>query len=186
LRGAAKDVFYYGFKLGLRTTQYGLIAHHALLEANTCDCRHLPALVEGHQGVVPVDKGFFDPIGWRLGAKEGVPRVRTRPPKRGQHRPEELHLHPWLERFCAQVRKKVETVASLLCSRFSSERIRVHDLWHFEHRFLRKTLAFNLLVTPKSNSEGHPLSWTGLSMTEKESHINWKTMSLQTSFQIAF
>lgn len=84
MRGAAKDVFYYGFKLGLRTTQYGLIAHHALLEANTCDCRHLPALVEGHQGVVPVDKGFFDPIGGCLVAKEGVPRVRTRPPKGGQ------------------------------------------------------------------------------------------------------
>ena len=159
---AAKDVFYYGFKLGLRVTEHGLIAHHALLQANTHDCRHLPALVEGHQGVVPVDKGFFDPTGWRLLAKDGAHIVGRGPKRVDKHRPQELRLHPWLERFCAHVRKKVECVASLLCSRFHIDRIRVHDLWHFEHRLLRKILAFNLLVTLNIQLNRTPLDLDGL------------------------
>ena len=159
---AAKDVFYYGFKLGLRTTEHGFIAHYALLEANTHDCRHLPALVEGHQGVVPVDKGFFDPTGWRLLAQQGAHIVGRGPKKVDKHRPPELRLAPWLESFCAKVRKQVEVVASLLCSRFHVDTIRVHDLWHFEHRLQRKILAFNLLVALGIQLHRPPLDLDGL------------------------
>ena len=159
---AAKNLFYYGFKLGLRITEHGLITHHALLDANTHDCRHLPTLVEGHKGVVPVDKGFFDPTGWRLLAKDGHHIVGRGPKKVDKHRPDELRLPPWQERFCAQTRKKVECVASLLCSRFHVDTIRVHDLWHFEHRLLRKILAFNLLVCLNIQLHRTPLDLDGL------------------------
>jgi hypothetical protein len=168
---AAKDVFYYGFKLGLRVTEQGFIAHYALLEANTHDCRHLPALVEGLEEVawnyatpilVPVDKGFFDPLGWRLLFEHGAHIVGKGPKRVDHHRPQELRLCSFVERFCARVRKQVEVVASLLCSRFHVDRIRVHDLWHFEHRLLRKILAFNLLVACNIDHQRHPLDLDGL------------------------
>ncbi|BCM92063.1 hypothetical protein IAD21_03942 [Abditibacteriota bacterium] len=168
---AAKDTFYYGFKLGLRVSEQGFIAHYALLEANTHDCRHLPALVEGiaevalehHTRVlVPVDKGFFDSTGWRLLFNRGVHLVGRGPKRVDKHRPAELRLSDFVERLCAKVRKQVEVVASLLCSRFHVERIRVHDLWHFEHRLLRKILAFNLLIACNIHHHRHSLDFDGL------------------------
>lgn len=168
---AAKDVFFYGFKLGLRVSEAGFIAHYALLEANTHDCRHLPALVEGLDEcawrydtpvLVPVDKGFFDPTGWRLLFARGAHMVGRGPKRVDKHRPAELRLDDFVERLCARVRKKVESVASLLCSRFHIEHIRVHDLWHFEHRLLRKILAFNLLVACNLFLGRPPLDLDGL------------------------
>jgi hypothetical protein len=159
---AAKDLFYYGFKLGLRVTQAGFIASYALLEANTHDCRHLPALVEGHQGLVPVDKGFFDPALWRQLFGQGTHIVGRGPKRVDKHRPPELELPAPIEKLCARIRKTVEVVASLLCSRFAVDHIRVHDLWHFEHRLLRKILAFNLLVALNIERARKPLDLDGL------------------------
>lgn len=159
---AAKDLFYYGFKLGLRVTSTGHIAAHALLEANTHDCRHLPALVEGHRGLVPVDKGFFDPACWTTLARSGTHIVGRGPRNLDRHRPAALILPQPLEKWCAKVRKQVEVVASLLCSRFAIDAIRVHDLWHLEHRVLRKILAFNLLVTLNIHRGANPLDLDGL------------------------
>lgn len=159
---AAKDLYYYGFKLGLRVSEAGLIAHYALVEANTHDCRHLPTLVEGHQGLVPVDKGFFDPALWRRLWEQGIHIVGRGPKKVDGHRPPELLLPAPVERVCARIRKGVEVVAALLCSRFSVDRIRVHDLWHFEHRLLRKILAFNLLVALNIERARQPLDLDGL------------------------
>jgi len=159
---AAKDLYYYGFKLGLRVTQAGLIASYALLEANTHDCRHLPDLVEGHQGLVPVDKGFFDPALWRQLLERGIHIVGRGPRGVHKHRPPEVALPAPMEKLCARIRKTVEVVGALLCSRFRVDRIRVHDLWHFEHRLLRKILAFNLLVTRNLELHRPPPDLDGL------------------------
>lgn len=143
---AVQEQFYYGFKLGLRVSRCGFIAHYALLSANIHDSRHLFTLVEGHQGYVPVDKGFFFPWLWRQLERAGL-HIVGRGPKTTHHlRPPELALPDWVEKAMARLRKTVEVVAALLCSRFHVDGIRVHDLWHFEHRLLRKILAYNLLV----------------------------------------
>jgi len=170
---AAKDLFYYGFKLGLRVCERGFIVHHALLDAPTNDCRHLPTLVEGmgapcaladDDGVrlVPVDKGFFDPTAWRILIRQGAHIVGRGPKKVDKHRPLELRLSSWLEKMCAQARKRVEVVGALLCGRFALDHIRVHDLWHFEHRLNRKILAFNLLVAANLTLGKPPLDLDGL------------------------
>jgi hypothetical protein len=143
---AVKEQFYYGFKLGLRVTRCGFISHYALLYANTHDTRHLSTLVEGHEGYVPVDKGFFFPWLWRKLEMAGLHIVGRGPRPVHRLRPPELALPAQVEKACARIRKTVEVVGSLLCSRFRVDHIRVHDLWHFEHRLLRKILAFNLLV----------------------------------------
>jgi hypothetical protein len=167
---AAKRLFYYGFKLGLRITPNGLITHHALLNASTNDSRHLPALVEGHQGLVPVDKGFFDPFLWRLLAQQGLHIVGRGPKNTAHHRPPQIGLdnpsspplHHLLARTCFKVRKLIETVGALLCQRFAINHIRVHDLWHFENRVLRKVLAHNLLFTINLALRRKPLDFDGL------------------------
>jgi hypothetical protein len=167
---AAKDLYYYGFKLGLRITSCGLVAFHALLQANTHDCRHLETLVEDyrgpeygdHQGVIPVDKGFYDSRLWKQLWLRGVHMV-GRGPKNVDHlRPPELKMSAFFERWCAKIRKKVEVVAALLCTRFHIDEIRVHDLWHLEHRLLRKILAFNLMVTLNIGLGRCPLDLDGL------------------------
>lgn len=57
---AAKNLDYYGFKLGLRIARNGLLTHYPWLPARPHDVNHLGALVEGFRGLVPADKGFLD------------------------------------------------------------------------------------------------------------------------------
>ena len=46
-----------------------------------------------------------------------------------------------LVRACARWRTVVETVGSQVPEHFAVARIRVHDLWHFQHRLIRKIWA---------------------------------------------
>jgi hypothetical protein len=159
---AVKEQYYYGFKLGLRVTCQGFVAAYALLQANSHDTRHLFTLVEGHEGYVPVDKGFFFPWLWRKLEMAGL-HIVGRGPKRVHHlRPPELALPERVEKVMARLRKRVEVVASVLCSRFGVDHIRVHDLWHFEHRLLRKILAYNLLVALNITLGRSPMDLDGL------------------------
>lgn len=57
---AAKDMHYYGFKLGLRISRLGMITHYPLLSARRHDIQSIYTLLEGFQGMAPADKGFID------------------------------------------------------------------------------------------------------------------------------
>ena len=57
---AAKDLHYYGFKLGLRIARSGMIIHFPLLPARPHDIQLLEDLIQGFHGIVPADKGFID------------------------------------------------------------------------------------------------------------------------------
>lgn len=140
---AAKDLKYYGFKLGLRISRCGMITHYPLLEARAHDVKHLLTLVEEFAGVVPADKGFLDPFAqaWlevQQGALLVVPHRRNMKAAAPQPRP--------LRRACSYWRKKVETVGSQLTEHFAIARLRVHDLWHYQHRLIRKVLAHTVAV----------------------------------------
>jgi hypothetical protein len=55
--------------------------------------------------------------------------------------------YPWfLVQACARIRRRVETVGAHLTERFAVARIRVRDLWHFQHRLIRKILAHTVGV----------------------------------------
>src|SRR5262249_40525661 len=66
-----------------------------------------------------------------MGSSWSQPRVK------GWSRP----IVPPVLKVCARLRKGIETVGSHLTERFALARIRVHDLWHFQHRLIRKVLA---------------------------------------------
>src|SRR4029434_8281027 len=79
---AAKQLDYYGFKLGLRLSRWGMIIHYPLLPARPHDMRLLADLVEGFAGLAPADKGVSDAFRWAvLAERYGVLVVKT--PRRG-------------------------------------------------------------------------------------------------------
>ena len=47
---------------------------------------------------------------------------------------------------CRRWRKVIETVGAHLTELFAVERMRVHDLWHDQHRLIRKVLAHTMAV----------------------------------------
>jgi hypothetical protein len=154
---AAKKLHYYGFKLGLRVSRWGMIIDYPLLSASPHDINHLGALIEGASGLIPADKGFIDDYQQRLwAARQGVeiitpPRARMSP----AHSPAVL-------KTCRRWRKVVETVGSHLTERFAVTRIRVHDLWHYQHRLIRKVLAHTVGVFLNLQMGRQPLDLDGL------------------------
>jgi Transposase DDE domain len=154
---AAKQLDYYGFKLGLRIARCGMITHSPLLSARPHDIRLLDDLVEGFAGGVPADKGFIDAYRHPLLAeRHGV--VVVTPPRKGMTPPHS----PTLLRLCARLRKGGETVGAHLTERFAVARIRVHDLWHFQHRLIRKVLAHTVGVFLNLQLGRPPLDLDGL------------------------
>jgi len=154
---AAKKLDYYGFKLGLRIARSGMIIAYPLLPARPHDIQLLDDLVAGFAGTVPADKGFIDAVRQALLAERHAVLVIT-PPRKGMTTP-----HPrCLLRACARIRKGVETVGSHLTERFAVARIRVHDLWHFQHRLIRKILAHTVGVFLNLQWGRAPLDLDGL------------------------
>jgi len=153
---AAKDLKYYGFKLGLRVSRLGMITYFPLLPARPHDIQLLDDLIENFVGVVPADKGFLDAFRQALLAEHGV--VLITPPRKRMT----TTVPPRVLKVCARIRKCVETVGSQLAERFAVERIRVHDLWHFHHRLIRKVLAHTVGVFLNLQLARQPLDLDGL------------------------
>ncbi len=138
---AAKQLHYYGFKLGLRVTLAGMITHYPLLSARSHDVTHTEALVEGFTGLVPADKGFLDPYRQQLvKQRSGVTLVAAVRSNMREQDPAEV------TRACKRWRKVVETVGSHLTELFGIGRTRAHDLWHYQGRIIRKILAHTVGV----------------------------------------
>jgi len=154
---AAKDMHYYGFKLGLRIARCGMITQYPLLAARPHDINHLEALVEDFHGVVPADKGFIDGQKQALLAHRHAITVVTPPRARMQTDDPRAILNA-----CGRWRKVIETVGSHLTERFAVERIRVHDLWHYQHRLIRKVLAHTVVVFLNLQMGRPPLDLDGL------------------------
>lgn len=154
---AAKKLDYYGFKLGLRVSALGMITHFPLLSARAHDVNHTNALVEGFSGLCPADKGFIDPFRQPLLLDRYGVRIVA--PARSNMTEE----HPIaLRKFCSRIRKIVETVGAHLTERFAVAKIRVHDIWHFQHRLIRKVLSHTVMVFLNLQLGRDPLDLDGL------------------------
>jgi hypothetical protein len=155
---AAKQLHYYGFKLGLRVTRCGLITHYPLLAARPHDIQGLATLVDGYAGgIIAADKGFIDQYQHAILAEhQGIYVVA--PPRARMPLTQPLCL----VRMCARWRKIVETVGSQLTEHFAVARIRVHDLWHFQCRLIRKVLAHTIGVLLNLQMGRQPLDLDGI------------------------
>ncbi len=154
---AAKDLPDYGFKLGLRVARSGMIIHYPLLPARPHDVQLTDELVAEFAGVVPADKGFIDAVRQTLLEERHGVLLVTPPRKRMQAR-----FAPAVLKTCARWRKRVETVGSQLSDRFAVGRMWARDLWHFQHRLIRKILAHTVGVFLNLQLGRTPLDLDGL------------------------
>lgn len=154
---AAKQLYYYGFKLGLRISRLGMITHYALLPARPHDIQLLDDLLAGFTGVAIGDKGFIDSIRQQELANKRSIELLT-PTRRNMA----LQLPLPVQRLTRRWRKLIETVGSQLAGRFAIEQIRVRDLWHLQHRIIRKVLAHTLAVVFNLHLGRSPLDFDGL------------------------
>ena len=138
---AAKDMHYYGFKLGLPISRAGMVIHYPLLPARPHDSQLLDDLIAGFEEVVPADKAFIDAFRQQELARKR--RVEMVTPVR-KNMPQKLPV--CLRRICSRWRKLVETVGSQLTERYSIPRTRTHVLWHYQHRLIRKVLSHTVCV----------------------------------------
>jgi hypothetical protein len=138
---AAKDLHYYGFKLGLRISRAGMIIHYPLLPARPHDSQLLDDLIAGFEGVVPADKAFVD--GFR---RENLARKRHVELVVPARKDMKTVLPKWIMKTCSRWRKLVETVGSHLTERYHIAKTRAHDLWHYQHRLIRKVLSHTICV----------------------------------------
>jgi hypothetical protein len=67
-----------------------------------------------------------------------------------------------LVKMCARWRRLVETVGSHLIERFGVGRLQGHDLWHYQHRLIRKVLAHTVAVFLNLQLGRQPLDLDGL------------------------
>lgn len=138
---AAKKLHYYGFKLGLRISRAGMIIHYPLLPARPHDSQLLDDLIAGFEGVVPADKAFVDAFRQENLAQKRLVELVVPARKDMQTRP------PFsIIKACSRWRKLVETVGSHLTEHFHIAKTRAHDLWHYQHRLIRKVLSHTVCV----------------------------------------
>jgi hypothetical protein len=135
----------------------GMITNYALLPARPHDIQFLETLLEEFEGCAPADKGFIDEFRHSILFDRHNILVVT-PPRKNMKSTFPEHL----VRFCRRIRKRVETVGSQLTGRFKADRIRTHDLWHFQHRLIRKILAHTVCVFINLSCNHPPLDLDGL------------------------
>jgi len=154
---AAKKLDYYGFKLGLRITRCDMIIHYPLLPTRPHDIRFWTTWSTTSRASCPPTKALSTRFARHCWPNDMLIVVIT-PPRRGRTPPHS----PALLKFCAWIRKEVETVGAQLTERFAVARIRVHDMWHFHHRLIRKILAHTVGVFLNLQLRHPPLDLDGL------------------------
>ena len=158
---AAKDFYYYGFKLGLRVSRLGMITSACLLPARPHDVNFTEELVNGFGKTVLGDKGFLDQFRQEMLADRYGTRLII-PKRKNMNEPDESPLAKTISKICRKIRKVVETVNSHLTERLNITKIRVHDLWHFQSRLIRKILAHTVAVFLNLQLNRKPLDLDGL------------------------
>jgi hypothetical protein len=158
---SAKDFYYYGFKLGLRVSRIGMITSACLLPARPHDVNFTEELVGGFGKTVLGDKGFLDQFRQDL----LLDRYGTRlivPKRKNMKEQDENPIAKTTSNIYRKIRKVIETVNSHLTERLNITKIRVHDLWHFQSRLIRKILAHTVAVFLNLQLNRKPLDLDGL------------------------
>src|SRR5947208_934739 len=111
-----------------------MLMHCPLLAARPHDINPLATLSADFRGSAPADQGCIAlQLQQHLAEAQGVSVVTPRK----KHMKTSLSPVP-LVKTCARWRKLLETVGAHLTERCGGGRMRVHDLWHYPHRLIRK------------------------------------------------
>ena len=159
---AAKKEDYFGFKGGLRITDYGLIVHAPLLQAYGHDSRCRDELLCGvaPNTFVLGDAAFLD-LDWQQQCQEDH-AVRVLTPIKSNMEPTKQRKPFILNRLGNTMRRLVETVYAQLTERFHVARMKVRDAWHLQNLWTTKILAHTLCVFLNIQIQRDPLDLEGL------------------------
>jgi hypothetical protein len=112
-----------------------------LVAARPHDLPPLAAVGEDCRGIGPADQGVMDASRQPWLAERHALTVVTAPGARRQTEHPRLLLTA-----CGRWRKRLETVGAPVTEHWAVTRIRVHDLWHYQHRLRRTILAHTGVV----------------------------------------
>ena len=159
---AAKDEAYFGFKGGLRITEYGLLVLADLLQAYGHDSQCRDDLLAG---VVPGTTVISDAAFLDLAEQQTLhaqAQVDLLTPVKRNMRVEEARK-PFVLPACAHaVRRLIETVAAQLVDRFHITTMKARDAWHLLNLWLTKILAHTICVFLNIQLHRDPLDFDGL------------------------
>jgi hypothetical protein len=131
---------FYGFRLHVRVDRRsGVILAYELAPANAADKEVLPELdlPSGSMGIG--DRAYWDTKLRNVLAAFGI-RFHA-PFNTRKHDP-----NPRLSRLLSQLRWLVETVQGQLADRYGIKHTRTRDLWHLQHRIIRKILSHTVAI----------------------------------------
>lgn len=159
---AAKDEEYFGFKGGLRITNYGLIVHAPLLQAYGHDSQCRDDLLAGVRPdtVVLGDSAFLD-LAFQKQTQERFDICLLTPIKSNMKPTPERKpfiLSPWGN----ALRRLIETVYAQLTQRFHVAAMKVRDAWHLQNLWTTKILAHSICVFLNIRLHRDPLDFEGL------------------------
>lgn len=159
---AAKDEAYFGYKGGLRITQYGLIVHAPLLPAYGHDSTCRDALLTGVAPATQVvgDSAFLDLD--RQQELKKIYQIHLLTPLKSN-----MQLTPQRQPFIQPkwthpIRRLIETVYAQLVERFHVQALKVRDAWHLLNLWGTKILAHSICVWLNIRAQRDPLDLDGL------------------------
>lgn len=159
---AAKKEDYFGFKGGLRITDYGLIVHAPLLQAYGHDSKCRDELIDGvaPDTFVLGDTAFLD-LDWQQECQRDH-SIRVLTPIKSNMKPTDARKPFILPRLAKPLRRLIETVYAQLTQRFQVARMKVRDAWHLQNLWTTKILAHTLCVFLNIKLQRDPLDFEGL------------------------
>jgi hypothetical protein len=164
---AAKDEDYFGFKGGLRITDYGLIVHAPILQAYGHDSTCRDALLAGVEPDTQVvgDSAFLDLE--RQQELNQVYQIHLLTPLKSNMQPTPERQPFVLPGWTRSIRRLVETVYAQLVERFHIQALKVRDAWHLNNLWVTKILAHSICVWLNLRAHRNPLDFDGLVEFEK-------------------
>jgi hypothetical protein len=159
---AAKDEAYFGFKGGLRITDYGLIVHAPLLQAYGHDSTCRDALLAGLSAPTQVvgDSAFLD-LDRQQELKTSA-QIHLLTPLKSNMQPTKARKPFIAPRWAHRLRRLIETVYAQLVERFHVQAMKVRDAWHLQSLWTAKILTHSIGVLLNIRLNRKPLDFDGL------------------------
>ena len=158
---AAKDEVFFGFKGGLRITDYGLIVHAPLLPAYGHDSTCCEPLLAGIQAPTQVigDAAFL-----ALDRQQELKQhhIHLLTPLKRNMQPTQARKPFIAPAWAQRLRRRIETVYAQLVQRFHVQTIKVRDAWHLQSLWTTKILTHSICVWLNIRLKRKPLDLDGL------------------------
>ncbi len=151
---------FFGFRLHLKITSYGLIQRFVLAPANTHDIQFVEELTyEDKDSWILGDKGYrSEKLFSKLWNEKGLFLHTSF--RRNDTKPDLLPKQT--VKKLTGMRRLIETVGGQLEQQFSIKKVWARDLWHLANRIIRKILSHTFCVTLNLKLGREPLNLKGL------------------------